>query len=205
MAAVMLAAYPERFAGGSIVAGVPYGCASTDGQPLLAVQKRWFLWTSPFGEAGWAAYACGIVRAGVASIRSPPIDRSPEAWAVLVRDAGAPPPPAWPKLSLWQGLGDRTVHPTNLQELVEQWTAVHGIDSLPDADETTAVYRRRAFADATGAVRVEAVELPGLEHAMPVDPGSGPSQCGVVADYFVDRNVCAAYHIARFWGLTDRH
>ena len=29
MAAVMLAAYPERFAGGAIVAGVPYGCANT--------------------------------------------------------------------------------------------------------------------------------------------------------------------------------
>jgi poly(hydroxyalkanoate) depolymerase family esterase len=29
MAAAMLAAYPERFAGGAIVAGVPYGCADT--------------------------------------------------------------------------------------------------------------------------------------------------------------------------------
>jgi poly(3-hydroxybutyrate) depolymerase len=29
MTAVMLAAYPERFAGGAIVAGVPYGCANT--------------------------------------------------------------------------------------------------------------------------------------------------------------------------------
>jgi poly(3-hydroxybutyrate) depolymerase len=29
MAAAMLAAYPERFAGGAIVAGVPYGCANS--------------------------------------------------------------------------------------------------------------------------------------------------------------------------------
>jgi poly(hydroxyalkanoate) depolymerase family esterase len=29
MTAAMLAAYPERFAGGAIVAGVPYGCADT--------------------------------------------------------------------------------------------------------------------------------------------------------------------------------
>ena len=29
MAAAMLAVYPERFAGGAIVAGVPYGCAHT--------------------------------------------------------------------------------------------------------------------------------------------------------------------------------
>jgi poly(hydroxyalkanoate) depolymerase family esterase len=34
MAAVMLAAYPERFAGGAIVAGVPYGCANTVSEAL---------------------------------------------------------------------------------------------------------------------------------------------------------------------------
>jgi len=34
MAAAMLAAYPERFAGGAIVAGVPYGCANTVDEAL---------------------------------------------------------------------------------------------------------------------------------------------------------------------------
>ena len=31
--AVMLAAYPERFAGGAIITGVPYGCADTASRP----------------------------------------------------------------------------------------------------------------------------------------------------------------------------
>jgi poly(hydroxyalkanoate) depolymerase family esterase len=34
MTAAMLAGYPERFAGGAIVAGVPYGCADTVGRAL---------------------------------------------------------------------------------------------------------------------------------------------------------------------------
>jgi poly(hydroxyalkanoate) depolymerase family esterase len=34
MVAAILAAYPERFAGGAIVAGVPYGCAKTVGEAL---------------------------------------------------------------------------------------------------------------------------------------------------------------------------
>jgi poly(hydroxyalkanoate) depolymerase family esterase len=34
MAAAMLAAYPERFAGGAIVAGVPYGCADSVSKAL---------------------------------------------------------------------------------------------------------------------------------------------------------------------------
>src|SRR5437763_1256534 len=43
MAAVMLAAYPEAFAGGAVVAGVPYGCAGTEGEPILAAERRAFL------------------------------------------------------------------------------------------------------------------------------------------------------------------
>jgi poly(hydroxyalkanoate) depolymerase family esterase len=40
MASVMLAAYPEVFAGGGIVAGLPYGCANDSSplQPIQAVQ-----------------------------------------------------------------------------------------------------------------------------------------------------------------------
>jgi poly(3-hydroxybutyrate) depolymerase len=204
MAAVMLAAYPETFAGGAVVAGVPYGCASAGESAVLAAQRRWFLWTNPYGEAGWAALLCGISRAAVA--RFPPRSREPAAWRDLVlREAGAPAPAAWPRVSLWQGGADLTVHPANLEELVEQWTAVHGIDAAPGEEEDGAGYRRRAFADATGAVKVEAFELPRLGHAVPVDPGAGPDQCGLAADrHFADVDLCAAVRVARFWGLARR-
>jgi poly(3-hydroxybutyrate) depolymerase len=203
MATVMLAAYPEVFAGGAIIAGVPYGCASAGGDPLLRFQHWWFLQTSPYGESGWAALLCGISR-GVPT-RLPPRDRTPEQWRRLVAgEAGAPAPRAWPRVSLWQGGRDATVHPANLDELVEQWTAVHGIDRTADQAEVEDAYRRRAFADATGAVRVEAYELPALGHAVPVDPGPGPERCGrAVADpHFADLDLCAALRIARFWGLA---
>src|SRR4051794_28471403 len=203
MAAVMLAAYPEAFVGGEIVAGVPYGCASTEGQPVLAAQRQAFLANPLLGEAAWAAYACGITRAGPLPIRLTPFDREPGAWGDLFREAGAPTPPVWPRVSLWQGDADPTVHPTNLRELLDQWTAVEGIDEVPDREEATAAYRHREFADAAGEVRVETYELPGMGHAVPVDPGSGPAQCGRVADHFADQDVCAAFRIARFWGLID--
>jgi poly(hydroxyalkanoate) depolymerase family esterase len=38
MTAAMLAAYPERFAGGAIVAGVPYGCADTVAKALQCMK-----------------------------------------------------------------------------------------------------------------------------------------------------------------------
>ncbi len=40
MAAVMLATYPDRFAGGAIIGGLPYGCASGVGQALERMAGR---------------------------------------------------------------------------------------------------------------------------------------------------------------------
>ena len=40
MASVMLAAYPETFAGGAIIAGLPYGCASTVQEAFGAMRAR---------------------------------------------------------------------------------------------------------------------------------------------------------------------
>ncbi|MGI5375840.1 extracellular catalytic domain type 1 short-chain-length polyhydroxyalkanoate depolymerase [Streptomyces sp. CA-251387] len=37
MAAVMMAAYPEKFAAGGIVAGLPYGCAQAAGSPYVCM------------------------------------------------------------------------------------------------------------------------------------------------------------------------
>jgi poly(hydroxyalkanoate) depolymerase family esterase len=49
MASVMLATYPEVFAGGAIIAGLPYGCASNVQQAFEAM----------FKEHGHAARALG--------------------------------------------------------------------------------------------------------------------------------------------------
>jgi poly(hydroxyalkanoate) depolymerase family esterase len=39
MTAAMVAAYPERFAGGAIIAGVPYGCADTVSKALQCMNR----------------------------------------------------------------------------------------------------------------------------------------------------------------------
>ena len=40
MTAVMLATYPEVFAGGAIIAGVPYKCATTSSEAIHACARR---------------------------------------------------------------------------------------------------------------------------------------------------------------------
>jgi poly(3-hydroxybutyrate) depolymerase len=202
MAAAMLASYPELFAGGAIVAGVPYGCASTFGNPWLAMQRWWFLMTNPFGDAGWAAWRCGTARHGFANPGA--TEASPEEWRQRVAEAGGDPAAPAPRIALWQGDADETVDPANLGELVKQWTAVHGIDAMPDGETAEGDMLIRSYADAASSVRVESVEIEDFGHALPVDPGSGQDVCGVAGPFLIDRNICAARRIAEFWGLAFR-
>lgn len=63
MAAVMLAAYPELFAGGAIIAGIPYKCANTVDEALNQ---------------------CGV---SVSGQLAPMKDLTPAQWGSLVRNA----------------------------------------------------------------------------------------------------------------------
>jgi len=121
MTAVLLADYPELFAGGAIVAGVPYGCASG-----LTSALRCQLWGR---------------------------DLEPSEWGDLVRQATAeiePKPKTWPLVSIWQGDSDWVVDPANARELLEQWTALHGLDPGAGVEEVGKGYSHRIYRDAAG-------------------------------------------------------
>ncbi|MER2268722.1 extracellular catalytic domain type 1 short-chain-length polyhydroxyalkanoate depolymerase [Methylobacterium oxalidis] len=200
MAAAMLAAYPDVFRAGAIIAGLPYGCASAGNNLALNWQKYWtVLW---YGEAVWASWRCGIDRTH--TLRTPPASRSPEEWRDLLKEADGPRPAVRPKVSLWQGDDDDTVHPQNLNELVEQWTAAHGIDQVSDGEDAADTHRHRVYKDAAGVTQVEVFQFPTLGHALPTNPGTGAGHCGRSdpGHHYVDRHICAASAIASFWGLT---
>jgi poly(3-hydroxybutyrate) depolymerase len=202
MAVAMLASYPELFAGGAAIAGVPYGCASTSGSPWLAAQHWWFLLTNPFGEAGWAAWRCGIARHGFPN--SGATTASAAEWRERVEEAGGDLSTPPPRLTFWQGGADETVDPDNLAELVKQWTAVHGLDADPDTERSDRGMRVRGYSPPSAPALVESVEVEGLGHAQPVDPGSSPGACGVAGSHLEDRDICAAFEIAEFWELAPR-
>jgi poly(hydroxyalkanoate) depolymerase family esterase len=163
MAAVMLATYPEVFSGGGVVAGVPFGCATT----VIS------------------AYNC----------MRPGVNMTPVQWGDRVR-AAATHSGTHPKVSIWHGTADTTVRPMNAAELVEQWTDVNGTDQTPDVNDTVAGYPHRVYGNT-----VEVYDITGMGHGHPVDPGSGPAQCGTAGAYILDVNICSAYHMGRFWGL----
>lgn len=139
MAAALLAAYPDVFAAGAVIAGLPVGCARNPAQAFARMS-----------DAG--------------------ADRTPAEWADQVRAVG----PAryrgpWPRISIWHGAQDRTVDPRNAKNLVEQWTALHGLDAV--ADERTAAVPG-ATHSVWGSSRPPVVEswtVASLAHGFPIE------------------------------------
>jgi poly(hydroxyalkanoate) depolymerase family esterase len=168
MTAAMLAAYPERFAGGAIVAGVPYGCADTVAKALQCMR--------------------------------PGIDQTPAEWGRRVRNSlgGGRVPP----ISIWHGEADERVVPRNRQELVEQWTAVHGITGRPPRQESTGPLTRELYRNDAGVTLVESVLIKRLGHAFPIRTDETLS-CGEPGDFVASTEICGAMEISRFWGLIS--
>ena len=140
-------------------------------------------------------YHCATSVGAAFSCMNPGTNLTPAQWGDKVRAAFAHSGPR-PKVSIWHGTADTTVRPLNGTELVEQWTDVNGTDQTPDVSDTVAGYPHRVYGGT-----VEHYSITGMNHGQPVDPGTGATQCGSTAAYMLDVNVCAAYHLARFWGI----
>ncbi|MEE4380011.1 MAG: PHB depolymerase family esterase, partial [Candidatus Competibacteraceae bacterium] len=173
MTAVMLATYPEVFAGGAIMAGVPYGCASG------MLSGFWcMLWGRDLAAAEWEKKVRDAT-AGLSLARRPA------------------------KLSLWQGDEDGWVVEMNQQELLEQWSDVFGIDRQPEVQDHVHGFPHAVYHDQAGTPRLETYKITGMSHGQPIAPGKEIVQCGVSSDYLLDVGICASYHSARFWGLQN--
>ena len=172
MAAAMLATYPEVFAGGAIIGGVPYGAASNARQARPAMAGR--------------------------------LDKRPAGgWGDAVRAASLHHGP-WPRVSIWHGDADRSVHPVNAERLLEQWTDLHGVAGEPALEERHGGHRRRVWRGPDGTALVEGHVIAGMGHGAPIRAGSGPGCCGVAGPATLDVGVSSTHGIVEFWGLAPR-
>jgi feruloyl esterase len=169
MTSVMLATYPEVFAGGAIIAGLPYGAAGN------------------------------VQQAFESMLRSPP--RPARAWGDLVRGASQHDGP-WPRISIWHGGADPIVIPSNADEIVKQWTDMHGLSGAPSAQEIVDGYPRQVWRNAAGEELIEAYTIPTMAHGVPLAAGDGDDRCGAAGAFLLEVGISSSYHIAKFWGLT---
>jgi MYXO-CTERM domain-containing protein len=102
---------------------------------------------------------------------------------------------------IMHGTADTTVQPDAADELVEQWTNVHGLGLEPDETDEVAGHHRARFL-AHGDVAVERWRIEGMGHAFPIGPDDPDHGCGEVAAYFEDRDLCGAYRAIEFFGLV---
>jgi poly(hydroxyalkanoate) depolymerase family esterase len=169
MASVMLATYPEVFAGGAIIAGLPYGCASN-------VQQAFEVMFTPQGHG--AGLLGDRVRAA-SRYRGP-----------------------WPKISVWHGTNDPIVQPSNGEDIIRQWTNVHGLAECPSYQELVGSHTRRIWSDADGEALIESFSITGMAHGVPLATTGGES-CGAAGAFFLDVGISSTHHIARFWHLHE--
>ncbi len=167
MTASMLAAYPDVFAAGAPMAGLPAGCASTIGGSSSCQQGT---------------------------------EKSAAQWAALVRSAAPTGTTSWPRVSIWNGDADYTVNVKNLNELMEQWTEVRGVDQSVDATSTVGRATRREYRDGTGRTVVETFTVSSMGHGTAVAPSQG---CGSIGGFVLDVGLCSTEYSVKFFGLDD--
>ena len=168
MASAMLAAYPEVFAGGAIIAGLPYGVA-------------------------------GNVREALGAM-SAPATRPPGELGQCVRDASSHRGP-WPKISVWHGVADRTVNPTNADQIVAQWLDVHQLPPGPMAESTVDGQTKQVWWDAEGKTIVESYAIKGMAHGVPLGIAGSDEPYGAVGPFMLESGIASTFHIAQFFEL----
>jgi feruloyl esterase len=172
MAAAMLATYPELFAGGAIIGGLPYGSATDDSQarPAMAGKRN---------------------------------NRPAGGWGDVVR-AASPHRGPWPRVSIWHGDADPSVHSVNAERLVEQWTELHGLAGTSALEERTGGHLHRVWRGPGGEALVESHIIAGMAHGAPIRAGTGPGCCGIAGPATLDVGLSSTHHILEFWGLAPR-
>ena len=144
MISVMLATYPDVFAGGGVVAGLPYRCAANLSDALQCMGTG-----HPFNLPGFGMpFPVGsdpkltssgptfnvplppgfcLIAPLFPACRNQPTDDgtfTPDEWGNRVRQASNHTG-SFPKVSIWHGTADTTVNSINGSELLEQWMNIH--------------------------------------------------------------------------------
>lgn len=108
----------------------------------------------------------------------------------------------WPRVQVWQGDADTTVTPGNADDIVRQWTGLHGLGATADVVEPVEGFPRARWLDADGSPVIEQYTITGMGHGVPIAPRRGGEQAlGVSGAHMLDVGLSSTQHIAEFFGL----
>ncbi len=170
MTTVMLANYPEVFAGGAVFAGLPYGGARSLQDAIQSMSQ---------GREGTG-----------------------EQWSDYVFTA-TQHRGAWPKVSVWHGTADYVVNPKNADDILKQWTHVHGLPAEPHHEHEFSGQQRRVWRNVSGEDVIESITISGMGHGIPLHADNDGERFGNVSAFHFDVGLSAGASVAKFWGIAD--
>jgi hypothetical protein len=91
----------------------------------------------------------------------------------------------------------------NADEIVKQWTNVHGLPAGPTERIVEAGFERAVWRDRNGREVIESVTISGMPHGTPLATGQGEECCGQAGPFLLDVGVSSSHHIARFFRLLE--
>lgn len=130
-----------------------------------------------------------------------PKDLTPKQWGSLVKDNDSI---AFPKLIVGHGVNDFVVDIKNSEELIEQWTDVHHVDTVPDRVASkfhSYNVDRITYENADNEECVVFYKFYNIGHAIPVNPGDGDNMGGKTSVYSKDIGFFSTYYVAKDFGL----
>ena len=141
MTNVLAAEYPDVFRAGVAFMGVPAGCFATGSSSNT--------WNSQCANGQ--------------------IIRTAQQWGDLARSMFPGYSGAYPRMQLWHGTTDTTLHYNNFGEEVKQWTNLHRISQTPvRTDSPQPSWTRTRYGADTTHAPVEGMSVSGVGHSLPL-------------------------------------
>ena len=171
MTSVMLATYPEVFAAGAIIAGLPFGIASNLREALNGMLQS----PSRPAERAGRSRAPGIQAQG------------PVAESVGVAR-------------------QRRSHRQSRQCQRDRQAMARRARSAARADVGADVdgYPRQVWWNADGETIVESYTITDMAHGTPLGIADNDERYGAKGAFLIEAGISSSYHIAKFFGLTER-
>lgn len=133
------------------------------------------------------------------------VNKTPEQWKDLVWRENPAFKSKYPKVFIYHGMSDPVVNIRNASELVEQWTALHKIDTIPLRIDSAYFGKkditRIAYINKENEEVVVFYKIRDMGHAIPVGPGNCKNQGGRTALFATDKKLYSTYHAACEFGL----
>lgn len=172
MSTVMLGAYPEVFASGAVMSGLPYDVATGSTQAFQAM----------FGNVNLSPSQLGN------RVRNGSNHTGP--WPTVASFHGT------------SDFTVYYMNETEIMEQWTNVQGIDQTPEVDDAAYLgNSTVRKREYQDGSGNPLVVTYSFASMGHTIAIDPGSGPTQGGATGSYTKDVDFWSSYYAAEFFGL----